>query len=254
MACTEARRSAWARLARHAPALLAGAKERAEGQVPTLDGLERVPGDPHRRARLAPVSPQGLRPVGTRRWRPRQRGKAREPLGCLAGPAVRARAGPASVTSQTLPGASCRHRVPRTGAIPSAQQRWGAGCLPPDPRAVLARRPAPLGHGAGTDKQEGARQAAQRWVARRRQAHPPCTGRGPAARRRAPAPDLEPLPDHALRALLGGKAGEQASVVPQGKAAEPAGRGPAEARPERAAGRGPRWRCVHSIGKFIFYH
>jgi hypothetical protein len=99
--------SALAMCSLKAPALLAFAQERAEGHVPTLDGLERVPCDTHLRAILAPVSPQGLRPRCKRRWRQRQRGPALEALTFLAGHALGALAGTESFASKTIHCASC---------------------------------------------------------------------------------------------------------------------------------------------------
>jgi hypothetical protein len=77
--------AALARLARPAPSPLALAKERAAGPGPTSYGLGWGPGDPPRRAILAPLSPPWRRPVGQRLWHPGQRGKAREALTVLAG-------------------------------------------------------------------------------------------------------------------------------------------------------------------------
>ena len=66
--------AAFAMFSLKAPSLLAFAKERAEGNVPTSYGMQPVPCDTARRARLAPVSPKWLRPVCTRVLRPLQRG------------------------------------------------------------------------------------------------------------------------------------------------------------------------------------
>jgi hypothetical protein len=68
--------SAFALLALTAPALLALAKERAEGTVPTISGSQHVPGDTSRRERLEPVSPKWLRPGCKNVLRHLQRGKA----------------------------------------------------------------------------------------------------------------------------------------------------------------------------------
>jgi hypothetical protein len=56
--------------------------------VHTIDGMEGVPCDTHRRAILALVSPKVLRPVCTSVVRQRQRGKALEPMAWLEGPSV----------------------------------------------------------------------------------------------------------------------------------------------------------------------
>jgi hypothetical protein len=78
---TDALMSAFAMFSLKAPALLAFDQERAEGNVRTIYGIERVPCDTHMRAILDPVSPKVLRPGfssrasfgnsnAARRWKP----------------------------------------------------------------------------------------------------------------------------------------------------------------------------------------
>jgi hypothetical protein len=83
---TAALMAAFAMFALKSPSLLAFDKERAEGNLHTLYGMERVPCDTRRREILDPLSPQGLRPVCTSVLRQLQRGKALEPMAFLAGP------------------------------------------------------------------------------------------------------------------------------------------------------------------------
>jgi len=85
MSFTDALMSACAMFSLKAPSLLACDKERAEGHVPTIYGMQRVPCDPHRRELLAPVSPTWLRPVGQSVFRQLQRGKALEEMVLLDG-------------------------------------------------------------------------------------------------------------------------------------------------------------------------
>ncbi len=82
---TDALMSAFAMFSLKAPSLLAFDKERAEGNVHTIYGIERVPCDTHMRAILDPVSPKWLRPLFTSVFRQLQRGKALEPMACLDG-------------------------------------------------------------------------------------------------------------------------------------------------------------------------
>ena len=60
---TDALMSAFAMFSLKAPSLLAFDKERAEGNLHTIYGIERVPCDTHMREILDPVSPTWLRPV-----------------------------------------------------------------------------------------------------------------------------------------------------------------------------------------------
>jgi hypothetical protein len=68
-----------------APALLAFDKERAEGNLHTIYGIERVPCDTPMRDILDPLSPKVLRPVFKSIFRQWQRGKALEPMVLLDG-------------------------------------------------------------------------------------------------------------------------------------------------------------------------
>ena len=72
--------SAFAMLSLTSPSLLAFDKQRAEGNVATIYGIARVPGDTSMRERLDPVSPESLRPLFQSVLRPLQRGKALEPM------------------------------------------------------------------------------------------------------------------------------------------------------------------------------
>jgi hypothetical protein len=82
---TDALMSAFAMFSLKSPSLLAFDKERAEGNVHPISGMERVPCDTRMRAILDPVSPTVLRPVFTSVFRQLQRGKALEPMAFLDG-------------------------------------------------------------------------------------------------------------------------------------------------------------------------
>ena len=60
--CTDALMSAFAMFSLTSPSLLAFDKQRTEGNVGTVYGMEHVPCDTHLRERLDPVSPESLRP------------------------------------------------------------------------------------------------------------------------------------------------------------------------------------------------
>ena len=104
---TDALMSAFAMFSLTAPSLLAFDKERAEGNVHTLYGIERVPCDTHMREILDPVSPTWLRPVFTSVFGHLQRGKALEEMVCLDGHYVLALDGTGYFSSQTIHCASC---------------------------------------------------------------------------------------------------------------------------------------------------
>ena len=60
---TEALMAAFAMFSLKAPSLLAFDKERAESNLHTIYGIQRVPCDTHMHEILDPVSPESLRPV-----------------------------------------------------------------------------------------------------------------------------------------------------------------------------------------------
>ena len=99
--------SAFAMFSLKAPSLLAFDKERAEGNLHTIYGIQRVPCDTYMREILDPVSPKWLRPVFTRVFRQLQRGKALEALTFLEGHYLLALDGTEYFSSKTIHCASC---------------------------------------------------------------------------------------------------------------------------------------------------
>jgi hypothetical protein len=77
---TDALLSAFAMFSLTSPSLLAFDKERTEGNVETIYGMQRVPCDTPMRERLDPMSPESLRPLFKSVFRQLQRGKALEAL------------------------------------------------------------------------------------------------------------------------------------------------------------------------------
>jgi len=82
---TDALMSAFAMFSLKSPSLLAFDKQRAEGNLGTIYGIEHVPCDTHMRERLDPVSPESLRPSFKSVFRQLQRGKALEAMVFLEG-------------------------------------------------------------------------------------------------------------------------------------------------------------------------
>src|SRR2546428_6223297 len=80
---TDALMSAFAMFSLKAPSLLAFDKERAEGNLHTIYGIERVPCDTRMREILDPLSPAVLRPLFQSVFRPLQRANALEPMAFL---------------------------------------------------------------------------------------------------------------------------------------------------------------------------
>ena len=247
ISCTDALMSALAMFSLKAPSLLAFDKERAEGNLHTIYGIERVPCDTHMREILDPVSPKVFRPVFKSVFRQLQRGKALEPMTFLDGPYLLALDGTEYVSSQAMHCASCLHRIHRHGAITYFHQMLGAAIIHPDVRAVIPLMPEPIVQSDGMDKNDCERNAAKRFVAKLRQDHPHLKCSVTEDSLSANAPHLETLHAYDLRYLLGVKEGDHASLFQQVQAAERAGRVTYYERHDRAAGMLHRFRFVNDV-------
>ena len=247
IALADALMSAFAMFSLKAPSLLAFDKERAEGNLHTIYGIERVPCDTHMREILDPVSPTWLRPVFTSVFRQLQRGKALEAMTFLDGHYLLALDGTGYFSSKTIHCASCLHRVHRNGSITYAHQMLGAAIIHPDQRAVIPLMPEPITNRDGTDKNDGERNAAKRFVAKLRQDHPHLKFIVTEDSLSANAPHIEALHAHDLRYILGVKEGDHTYLFQQVEAAEQAGGVTYYERHDRAAGLVHRFRFVNDI-------
>src|SRR5438105_2594571 len=169
---TDALMSAFAMFSLKAPSLLAFDKERAEGNLHTIYGIERVPCDTHMREILDPISPKWLRPVFTSVFRQLQRGKALEAMVFLEGHYLLALDGTGYFSSTTIHCASCLHKVHRNGSVTYSHQMLGAAIIHPDVREVIPLMPEPIVTQDGTGKNDCERNAAKRFLAKLRQDHP----------------------------------------------------------------------------------
>jgi hypothetical protein len=244
---TDALMSAFAMFSLKAPSLLAFDKERAEGNLHTIYGIERVPCDTHMREILDPVSPKWLRPVFTSVFRQLQRGKALEEMMFLDGHYLLALDGTGYFSSQTIHCASCLHKVHRNGSITYYHQMLGAAIIHPDRREVIPLMPEPIVTQDGTGKNDGERNAAKRFIAKLRHDHPHLKFIVTEDSLSSNAPHIETLHNHGLHYILGVKEGDHAHLFTQVQAAEHAGRVTYYERHDRAAGVVHRFRCVNDV-------
>jgi len=210
MPFTDALMSAFAMFSLPSPSLLAFDTQRVEGNVETIYGMQHAPCDTPMRERRDPVWPESLRPSFKRVFGPLQRGKAREEMVLLEGHSFLALDGTGSFSSKTMHCASCLHKGHRNGSITSSHQMLGAAILHPDWPAVIPLMPAPIVQQDGTAKNDGARHAAKRFMAKLRQDHPHLKGIVTEDRLRANAPHIETLHDDGCHSILGVKEGDQA--------------------------------------------
>src|SRR6266702_5576686 len=247
MALADALMAAFAMFSLQAPSLLAFDKERAEGHLHTIYGIERVPCDTPMREILDPVSPTWLRPVFTSVFRQLQRGKALEAMTLLDGHDLLALDGTGYFSSKTMHCASCLHKVHRNGAITYYHQMLGAAILHPEKREVIPLMPEPIVKQDGTDKNDCERNAAKRFVAQLRQDYPHLKFIVTEDSLSSNAPHIQTLQDHDLRYILGVKAGDHAFLFQQVQVTEQAGGVTYYERHDRAAGIRHRFRFVNDV-------
>src|SRR5437879_6057412 len=247
IALADALMSAFAMFSLKAPSLLAFDKERAEGNLHTIYGIEQVPCDTHMREILDPVSPKWLRPVFKSVFRQLQRCNALDPMAFLDGHYLLALDGTGYFSSQTIHCASCLQQVHRNGSITYFHQMLGAAIIHPDRREVIPLMPEPIVKHDGTDKNDCERNAAKRFVAKLRQDHPHLKFIVTEDSLSSNAPNIETLHNHALHYLLGVKEGDHAFLFQQVQAAKHAGRVTSYERHDRAAGVVHRFRFVNDV-------
>jgi hypothetical protein len=114
---TDALLSAFAMFSLQSPSLLAFDKDRTEGNVQRVYGIERVPCDTAMRERLDPVEPESLRPLFKGVFRALQRGKALEEMVFVEGHYRLALDGTGYFSSQQIPCESCLETHHRNGTV-----------------------------------------------------------------------------------------------------------------------------------------
>src|SRR5256886_7954616 len=242
---TDALMSAFAMFSLTSPSLLALDKQRVEGHLETIYGIPRAPCDTRMRERLDPVSPESLRPSFKRVFRQLQRGKALEDMVLLDGHYLVALDGTGYFSSPTIHCASCLHKVHRNGSITYYHQMLGAALIHPDVREVIPLMPEPIINQDGTEKNDGERNAAKRFIAKLRQDHPHLQFIVTEDGLSSNAPHLETLHDYGCHSILGVKEGDHAYLFEQVRAAEQAGRVTYYERHDRAAGIEHQFRFVN---------
>jgi hypothetical protein len=128
-----------------------------------------------------------------------------------------------------------------------AHQMLGAAIIHPDLRAVIPVMPEPIVQPDGTDKNDGARNAATRFMAKLRTDHPHLKCIVTEDSLSANAPHLETRQDYRLHSILGVKEGDHAYRFEPVQAAAQAGRVTYDERHDRAAGLVQRFRFVHDM-------
>src|SRR2546425_2012352 len=125
------------------------------------------------REMLDPISPASLRPLFKGVFRHLQRGKALEEMVFFKGCYLLALDGTGYFSSKKIHGQSCLEKHHRDGSTTYAHQMLGAALIHPDRREVIPLMPEPIVKQDGTEKNDGERHAAKRFITTLRQDHPP---------------------------------------------------------------------------------
>jgi hypothetical protein len=239
--------AAFAMFSLKAPSLLAFDKQRAEGNLKTIYGIERAPCDTRMRERLDPVAPESLRPSFTLIFRQLQRGKALEPMVFLDGHYLVALDGTGYFSSPTIHCDSCLHKEHRNGSVTYYHQMLGAAIIHPDFREVIPLMPEPIVKQDGTTKNDCERNAAKRFITKLRQDHPHLKFIITEDALSSNAPHIETLHDSGCHYILGVKEGDHTYLFQQVEAADEAGGVRYYERHDRAVGLVHRFRFVNDM-------
>jgi hypothetical protein len=216
--------SAFAMFSLKAPSLLAFDKERAEGNLHHLYGIERTPCDTSMREILDPVEPDALRPVFKQVFRQLQRSKALQEMEFVQGHYLLALDGTGYFCSNQIHCASCLATHHRNGTLTYAHHMLGAALIHPDKREVIPLMPEPIVKQDGTEKNDCERNAAKRFLTKFRQDYPDLKVIVTEDSLSSNAPHIETLQDYDVHYLLGVKEGDHAFLFDQVARAEHAGR------------------------------
>ena len=236
--------SALAMFSRKSPSLLAFDKVRAEDNLQSIYGMGRVPCDTSMRELLDPVEPEHVRPAFKMVFRHLQRGKALEEMVFVEGHYLLALDGTGYFSSQEIHCESCLETHHRNGTVTYSHQLLGAAFIHPDKREVIPLMPEPIVKQDGSEKNDGERNAAKRFVAKFRRDHPHLKVIVTEDSLSSNAPHIETLHAHDMRYILGVKEGDHAFLFAQVAEAEQAGRVTYYDREDRHQGMHHRFRFV----------
>jgi hypothetical protein len=239
--------SAFAMFSLKAPSLLAFDKERAEGNLHPLYGIERTPCDTSMREILDPVEPDALRPVFKQVFRQLQRSKALQEMEFVQGHYLLALDGTGYFCSNQIHCASCLATHHRNGTLTYVHHMLGAALIHPDKREVIPLMPEPIVKQDGTEKNDCERNAAQRFLTKFRQDYPALKVIVTEDSLSSNAPHIETLQDYDVHYLLGVKEGDHAFLFDQVARAEQAGRVTSYERDDAKKGVQHRFRFVSDM-------
>jgi hypothetical protein len=244
---TDALMAGFAMFSLKCPSLLDFDRQRAEGNLRTIYGIERVPCDSYMREVLDRVAPDSLRAVFTGVFRQLQRGKALEAMLFFQGCYLLALDGTGYFSSKAIHCSSCLETHHRDGSITYAHQLLGAALIHPDRRAVIPLMTEAILKTDGSEKNDGERNAAKRFIAQLRREHPHLQVIVTEDGLSSNAPHIETLQAYGCHYILGVKEGDHGYLFAQVRAAGLAGRVQHYERHDRATGITHRFRFLNAV-------
>jgi hypothetical protein len=187
---------------------LAFDQRRHDDNLRSLYRIGRVPSDSQLRAILDAVPPEHLGPTYQDVFRQLQRGKVLEGYVYLQGCYRLSLDGTGYFSSQKVHCASCLQKVHANGTITYYHQLLSAALVHPDKAEVLPLAPEPIIQQDGHTKNDCARNAARRFLARFRRAHPHLPVIVVEDALSANGPHIQDLRRHGCRFILGVKEGD----------------------------------------------
>ena len=245
MTMADALMSGFAMVSLKCPSLLDDDKQRADANLKTIYGIQCPPCDSSMREVLDPLAPESLRPSFKAAFRQLQRGQALEEMVFFKGCYLLALDGTGYFSSKKIHGQSCLEKHHRDGSTTYSHQMLGAALIHPDRREVIPLMPEPIVKQDGTEKNDGARNAAKRFRAKWRQDHPHLQFIVTEDGLSANAPHIATLHDYACHYILGVKEGDHAYLFEQVQVAEQEGRVTHYERRDRGAGIVHQFRCMN---------
>jgi Transposase DDE domain len=247
MTVTDALMAGFAMFSLKCPSLLDFDRQRADGNLQTIYGIERVPCDSYMRELLDPVAPDSLRPVFTGVFRQLQRGKALEAMVFFQGCYLLALDGTGYFSSKIIHCSSCLETHLRDGSITYSHQLLGAALIHPDRREVIPLMPEAILKQDGSEKNDCERTAAKRCLAQLRRDHPHLQVIVTEDGLSSNAPHIDTLQAYGCHYILGVKEGDHGYLFAQVRAAELAGRVQHYERHDRATGITHRFRFLNAV-------
>lgn len=205
--------SAFAMFSLKDPSLLAfdARREKKDGNLERIYGLEQVPSDTQMRTILDEVDPAEVKRLFKDVFRAIQRGKVLEPYVFMDQYYLLSLDGTGYFSSKKIHCASCLEKQnPKTGEVTYHHQLLGGAIVHPDQKAVIPLAPEPIVKQDGETKNDCERNAAKRFVAQFRQDHPHLAVIVLEDSLSPNAPHIRELERHKLHYILNVKEGDHA--------------------------------------------